>query len=58
MKHYGIVSALVNNPKTPPFIATTLATKLKKKDLRKLERNRGVCEVVRSAAKNLLSHNV
>ena len=58
IKHYGIVSALVNNPKTPPFIATTLANKLKKKDLRKLERNRGVCEVVRSAAKNLLSHNV
>jgi hypothetical protein len=58
MKHYGIVSALVNNPKTPPFIATTLASKLKKKDLRKLERNRGVCEVVRGAAKKLLSHNV
>jgi hypothetical protein len=58
IKHYGIVSALVNNPKTPPFIATTLAIKLKKKDLRKLERNRGVCEVVRSVAKNLLSHNV
>jgi hypothetical protein len=58
IKHYGIVSALVNNPKTPPFIATTLANKLKKKDLRKLERNRGVCEVVRSVAKNLLSHNV
>jgi hypothetical protein len=57
IKHYGIVSALVNNPKTPPFIATTLANKLKKKDLRKLERNRGVCEVVRSAAKKLLSHN-
>jgi hypothetical protein len=58
MNHYEIVSALVNNPKTPPFIATTLANKLKKKDLRKLERNRGVCEVVRSAAKKLLSHNV
>jgi len=58
MNHYGIVSALVNNPKTPPFIATTLANKLKKKDLRKLERNRGVCELVRSAAKKLLSHNV
>jgi len=58
MNHYGIVSALVNNPKTPPFIATTLANKLKKKDLRKLERNRGVCELVRSAAKKLLSHKV
>jgi hypothetical protein len=58
MNHYGIVSALVNNPKTPPFIATTLTNKLKKKDLRKLERNREVCELVRSAAKNLLSRSV
>jgi hypothetical protein len=58
MNHYEIVSALVNNPKTPPFIATTLANKLKKKDLRKLERDRGVCEAVRGAAKKLLSHNV
>jgi hypothetical protein len=58
MNNYSIVSALVNNPKTPPFIATTLANKLKKKDLRKLERNREVCELVRSAAKKLLSHNV
>jgi hypothetical protein len=58
INRYGVVSALVNNPKTPPSIATTLASKLKKKDLRKLERNRGVCEVVRSAARKLLSHNV
>jgi hypothetical protein len=58
MNHYGIVSALVKNPKTPPFIAATLANKLKKKDLRKLERNRGVCELVRSAAKKLLSRSV
>jgi len=58
MNHYGIVLALVNNPKAPPFIATTLAKKLKKKDLKKVERNRGVSEVVRSAAKKLLSHDV
>jgi len=58
MNHYGVVSALVNNPKTPPFIATTLANKLKKRDLRKLERNREVCELVRSAAKNLLSRSL
>jgi len=58
MNHRGIVSALVNNPKTPPFIAVTLVNKLKKKDLKKLERNKGVCEIVRSVAKKLLSNNV
>jgi hypothetical protein len=58
MNNYGIVSTPVNNPNTPPFIATTLANKLKKQDFRKLERNRRVCEVVRGAAKKLLSHDV
>jgi hypothetical protein len=58
MNHYGIVKALVNNPKAPPFIATSLAKKLKKKDLKKVERNREVSEAVRGAAKKLLSHNI
>ena len=58
MKHYGIVLALVNNPKVPPFIATTLAKKLKKRDLKKVRRNREVSEAVRGAARSLLSHNI
>jgi|WetSurSiteA1Bulk_404760.scaffolds.fasta_scaffold00205_13 hypothetical protein len=58
MSHYGIVLALVNNPKAPPYIATTLAKKLKKKDLKKVERNSEVAEAVRGAAKKLLSHNI
>jgi hypothetical protein len=41
MSHYGIVCALANNPQTPRFIATTLANKLRRNDLRKLERDRG-----------------
>jgi hypothetical protein len=58
MNHYGIVLALVNNPKAPPFIATILAKKLKNKDLKKVERNREVSETVRGAARKLLSHNI
>jgi PilZ domain len=54
MKHDGIVSALVNNPKTPPYIAVTLVKKLKKKDLKILKRNIEVSDAVRSAAKKLL----
>jgi len=58
MKNYGIILALVNNPKTPPYIATALVNKLKTRDLKKLERNRGVSESVSSTAKKLLSNNV
>jgi hypothetical protein len=58
MKNYGIILALVNNPKTPPYIATALVNKLKTRDLKKLERNRGVSEAVISTAKTLLSNNV
>lgn len=57
MNHYGIVSGIVNNPKTLPFIAITLAKKLKKTDLKKLARNREVSEAVRGTARELLSHN-
>jgi hypothetical protein len=58
MSHYGILLALVNNPKAPPYIAITLAKKLKKKDLKKVERNSEVAEAVRGAAKKLLSHHI
>ncbi len=54
MKHYGIVLALINNPKTPPHIAVTFVNKLKKKDLRQLRGNMEVPDVVRGAAKKLL----
>jgi hypothetical protein len=57
MNHYGIVKALVNNPKAPPFTAASLARKLKKKDLKKVERNSEVSEAVRGAARKLLSEN-
>jgi hypothetical protein len=56
MNHYGIVSALVNNPKASPSIACALARKLRKTDLKKLTRNRNVSEAVRNTAEELLSH--
>lgn len=54
MKNYGIILALVTNPKTPPGIAVTLVNELKTKDLALLEKNRNVIEGVRATAKKLL----
>lgn len=51
MKNYGVLSALVNNPKTPAYIAVKLVNKLKTRDLKILERNREVSQAVRSIAK-------
>lgn len=54
LKNYAIVFALVTNPKTPPGIAVTLISSLKFKDLVKLEKNKNVPELVRSASKRLV----
>jgi hypothetical protein len=54
MKSYGIVLALVTNPKTPAGIAVTLVSELKTRDLAVLEKNKNVAEAVRAAAKRLL----
>jgi hypothetical protein len=55
LKNYAIAHALATNPKTPPGISVTLVSSLKVKDLVILEKNKNVPEVVRSAAKRLLS---
>jgi hypothetical protein len=55
MKKYPIIVALVTNPKTPPGISVTHVSDLKTKDLVILEKNKNVCEAVRSATKRLLS---
>jgi nucleotide-binding universal stress UspA family protein len=54
MKSYGIIFALVTNPKTPPGIALPLVSELKIKDLTILEKNKNVTEGVRATAKKLL----
>lgn len=55
MKNYAITYALVTNPKTPPGIGVTLVSTLKVKDLVILEKNKNIPELIRSAAKRLLS---
>ena len=55
LKNYTISYALVTNPKTPPGIAVTLMNVLKIKDLVILEKNKNVPELVRSAAKRLVT---
>ncbi|MFI5296289.1 MAG: hypothetical protein ACHQ0Y_14850 [Thermodesulfovibrionales bacterium] len=55
MKKYAIVFAIVTNPKTPPGISVTHVMDLKTKDLVVLEKNKNVCEAVRSATKRLLA---
>jgi hypothetical protein len=56
LKNYAIVQALVNNPKTPVGIATTLLPQLKNRDLNLLAKNRGVSEAVRSQAAKFLKN--
>jgi hypothetical protein len=54
MRHYGVKHALVNNPKTPPGIAIRYVPYLKKNDLKMLEKNKNVAEVVRTTAKKFV----
>ncbi len=54
MKNYGVILALVTNPKTPPGISVSLVNELKTKDLAILEKNKNVIEGVRATAKKLL----
>ncbi len=54
MKSYSVTLALVTNPKTPPGISVTFISNLKTRDLKLLEKNKNVAEVVRSATKKLL----
>jgi hypothetical protein len=50
----SIVSALVNNPKTPVGISLPFVNRMTDRDLGILERSRSIPEAVRTAARNLL----
>lgn len=54
MKKYAAVHALVNNPKTPPGVSSSLMASIKTKDLITLKTNKNVPDSVRSAAKRIL----
>lgn len=53
MKNYSILHATCLHPKTPPSLAMRFLTRLKKKDIKLLEKNKNVSEGVRIMAKKL-----
>ncbi|HAM51744.1 MAG TPA: hypothetical protein DCP92_14070 [Nitrospiraceae bacterium] len=55
MKNYAVVTALVNNPKTPVGLASALVTNLRTKDMAILENNKNVSEAVRATARRLIA---
>jgi hypothetical protein len=54
LKNYGVMLALITNPKTPPGISIPLISGLRIRDLSLLEKDRNVAEGIRSTAKKLL----
>lgn len=54
MKNYGVLLAVVSNPKTPAGVAVPLLYSLKIKDLASLEKNRNIAEVIRTTAKKIV----
>jgi hypothetical protein len=54
MKNYGVLLAVVSNPKTPAGVAVPLLYGLKTKDLASLEKNRNIAEVIRTTAKKIV----
>ncbi|HSC27749.1 MAG TPA: hypothetical protein VLD67_10775 [Vicinamibacterales bacterium] len=54
LKNYGVVLALVRNPKTPPGISMQLLHRLNEKDTKLLAFDRNVSEAVRLAARRVV----
>lgn len=54
MKNYGVLLAVVSNPKTPAGVAAPLLYGLKTKDLASLEKNRNIANVIRTIAKKIV----
>lgn len=50
-KNYGVVAALVRNPKTPPGVSLNLLARLNDRDLKMLSIDRNVPEALRLAAR-------
>jgi hypothetical protein len=55
LKNYGIVHALTRNPKTPPAISMQLMHRLTEKDIKMLTTDRNVPEMLRLAARRILT---
>lgn len=56
-KSYKVIHNLVRNPRTPITFTTKFMTRLNKKDLRALVRDRGVPEVLRTMARRMIASN-
>jgi hypothetical protein len=50
-KHHAIVVALVHNPRTPPGVSTNFIPRLRNQELKKLQTNHDVPELIRRMAK-------
>jgi len=55
LKNYGIVHAVTRNPKTPPAISMQLMHRLTEKDIKMLTTDRNVPEMLRLAARRVLT---
>jgi hypothetical protein len=55
LKNYGVVHAVTRNPKTPPAISMQLMHRLTEKDIKMLTTDRNVPEVLRLAARRVLT---
>lgn len=55
LKNYGVVLALTKNPKTPPAISMSLATRLNARDVKGLSIDRNVPEGLRLTARKLVA---
>ncbi len=54
-KHYSICFNLVRNPKTPPAISTTLIHRMTNADLKQLQTDKNVPELIRTMARKTFS---
>jgi hypothetical protein len=53
-KHHGVVVALVQNPRTPQGVTTNFVPRLRNQELKKLQANHDVPELIRRMAKRTL----
>jgi hypothetical protein len=54
VKNYGVIHALIRNPRTPPGISTNFISRIMNRDLKMLAKDRNVPELVRRMAKRTL----
>lgn len=54
MRNYGVIAALVRNPRTPPAISLGLVPRLLERDVKVLSTDRNVPEALRMAARKVM----